>query len=104
MIWALRITVAKRLFLLTLIMPRKFLILSVKELRYTEALLGTDLNCFSFLDFNVQNPYFLGHKKLINIILMMVVLSDIDGQEDMKRIYGIIAVEGKAKQEKGVKV
>ncbi|KAK6150339.1 hypothetical protein DH2020_015271 [Rehmannia glutinosa] len=27
-----------------------------------------------------------------------------DGQEDMKRIYGITAVEGRAKQEKGVKV
>ncbi|KAL6552125.1 hypothetical protein OROGR_008279 [Orobanche gracilis] len=32
------------------------------------------------------------------------VTSDIDGQEDMKRIYGITAVEGRAKQEKGVKL
>ncbi|KAL6582923.1 hypothetical protein OROMI_005001 [Orobanche minor] len=32
------------------------------------------------------------------------VTSYIDGQEDTKRIYGITAVEGRAKQEKGVKI
>ena len=34
----------------------------------------------------------------------MFFFSGIDGQEDMKLIYGIIVVKEKVKQEKGVKV
>lgn len=34
----------------------------------------------------------------------MIFFADIDGRGDTKRIYGITAVEEKAKQEKAVKV